>query len=689
MLISETTEQAVSGPHFPEARPSPVEHFKLYFYAAVLHVVGEISTMLGSLEAACNQFPFLSGYYAQFAGLAPENSNWHEFADWWRESLFAWEQTSKEVLPLRAIRESAGLDHEAITLLVVAGLHEEDARFGSLFELLQGTAGQSRPTLGLIGAWWRDADGNNKGRALIRQLQDVGLVQIVNTDAPRSQWALQISAPIWDAIRGEKHNAPAPWLRYKAASELSLGEQLVISDEVRRLLVTIPSLLRSGQVQALIVRGPQHNGRRTLIGTLARELDSGVLEISGLNKIADERWQLAGSLATLLRALPVVVLELDAGETAEVPRINGYVGPICLVLGKQGGITGSGVERALTVSLEMPDLNARRQLWQAGLESASDDLEAISERFRLSSGNIHRAAALAHSYAALEGRTEVSLVDAQCATSALNRQTLDTLAARVNTTGNWNNLAAGAETLQELKDLENRCRNRERLPSLLNHNLSAQLNAGVRALFSGPSGSGKTLAARLLAASLRMDLYRLDLSSVVNKYIGETEKNLNQVFSRAEELDVILLIDEGDSLLTQRTGVQTSNDRYANLETNYLLQRLEAFEGILIVTSNASDRIDTAFQRRMDVVVNFRAPDAPERWRIWQLHLPPAYVLDPVLLEEVASRCVLNGGQIRNAVLHASLLALSDGGIINAEHLVAAVQREYRKSGGVCPLRSV
>jgi SpoVK/Ycf46/Vps4 family AAA+-type ATPase len=219
--------------------------------------------------------------------------------------------------------------------------------------------------------------------------------------------------------------------------------------------------------------------------------------------------------------------------------------------------------------------------------------------------------------------------------------------------------------------------------------MSAQMNVGVRALFSGPSGSGKTLAARLLAASLKMDLYRLDLSSVVNKYIGETEKNLNQVFSRAEELDVILLIDEGDALLTQRTGVQTSNDRYANLETNYLLQRLEAFEGILIVTTNASDRIDTAFQRRMDVVVNFRAPDAAERWQIWQLHLPPAYAIDQGLMEEIASRCALNGGQIRNAVLHASLLALNDGGVINSAHLVAAVQREYRKSGGVCPLRTV
>jgi SpoVK/Ycf46/Vps4 family AAA+-type ATPase len=206
-------------------------------------------------------------------------------------------------------------------------------------------------------------------------------------------------------------------------------------------------------------------------------------------------------------------------------------------------------------------------------------------------------------------------------------------------------------------------------------------------LFSGPSGTGKTMAARLLASALDMDLYRVDLSSVVNKYIGETEKNLNQAFSRAEELDVILLLDEGDALLTSRTSVQTSNDRYANLETNFLLQRIEAFDGILLVTTNAAGRIDSAFQRRMDVVVDFRAPEPNERWLIWQIHLPENHQVDPRWLEEAALRCVLTGGQIRNAVLHASLLALSHGGRIGTAHAEEAVRREYRKTGAVCPLR--
>lgn len=253
--------------------------------------------------------------------------------------------------------------------------------------------------------------------------------------------------------------------------------------------------------------------------------------------------------------------------------------------------------------------------------------------------------------------------------------------------GGWEQMAAPRETMAELRSLEQRCRHREQLRDEAGSALGGNLNCGVRALFSGPSGTGKTMAARLLASSLQMDLYRVDLSSVVNKYIGETEKNLNQVFSRAEELDVVLLMDEGDALLTNRTSVFSSNDRYANLETNFLLQRLESFEGILVITTNAGGRIDSAFQRRMDVIIDFRPPEPQERWLIWQIHLPAGHQVDAHWLEEASIRCVLSGGQIRNAVLHASLLALSNGGTLKTAHAEEAVQREYRKSGAVCPLR--
>jgi SpoVK/Ycf46/Vps4 family AAA+-type ATPase len=173
---------------------------------------------------------------------------------------------------------------------------------------------------------------------------------------------------------------------------------------------------------------------------------------------------------------------------------------------------------------------------------------------------------------------------------------------------------------------------------------------------------------------------------VINKYIGETEKNLERVLSAAEELDVILLIDEGDALLTNRTNVANANDRYANLETNYLLQRLESFEGIVLITTNASDRIDPAFQRRMDVVIEFRNPDTNERLEIWNLHLPEHHSVPKSWLETIAIRCALSGGQIRNAALHASLLALEQNSVLDQQQLEAAVRLEYRKAGQVCPL---
>jgi SpoVK/Ycf46/Vps4 family AAA+-type ATPase len=185
-----------------------------------------------------------------------------------------------------------------------------------------------------------------------------------------------------------------------------------------------------------------------------------------------------------------------------------------------------------------------------------------------------------------------------------------------------------------------------------------------------------------------MDLYRVDLAAVVNKYIGETEKNLHRVLSTAEDLDVVLLLDEGDALLGTRTEVRTANDRYANLETNYLLQRLENYQGIVVITTNAAENIDSAFQRRMDVVLNFTAPQAEERWHIWQLHLPPAHTVDLMALERVAVRCAMTGGQIRNAAQLATLLALdSPVGSVTEAHLEQAIHSEYRKAGATSPLQ--
>ncbi|HYN84773.1 MAG TPA: ATP-binding protein [Pyrinomonadaceae bacterium] len=676
---------------FEGMRATPEQHFKLYFYAAVLHLIEHVAGLFESWDEVTRQFPFLEGYSQEVARHGAHGMTFEQAAVSWRDSLIEWESAAEGHLPLRALGAAAGLDYETTVLLVTTGLCEEDARFGFVFETLQGVAGRQGPTLALLGTWWPQAAEGQGARAALRRLRELGLARVVNPDAPRAEQTLHVAPLLWDALQGERHERPAAWARYRAPEELTDSDDLIVAAEVRRQVEVLPALLESAEADAVVVRGPQRGGRRTLCGALARALGRGVLEVAGPSRgEEEERWRTVGPLATLLDAVPVVTYDLAPGETAEVPRPEGYAGPVFVALGRQGGLAGQGVGRALTITLEMPDASARRQHWLAACEEAEpEDSDEVAERFRMTGGNIRRAAKLASAYAALEGRARIRATDVQQAARALNRQTLDTLATRVEAAGDWESLAVKPETMRELRGLETRCRHRERLREFVGEDLGRQLNAGVRALFTGPSGTGKTLAARLLASVLKMDLYRLDLASVVNKYIGETEKSLNQVFARAEELDVILLLDEGDALLTQRTSVQSSNDRYANLETNYLLQRLETFEGILVVTTNASDRIDNAFQRRMDVVVEFHAPESAELQRIWQLHLPEGHTVPHALIGEVARRCSLSGGQIRNAALHASLLALSNGGKVTPSHLEAAVRREYQKAGAVCPLRAL
>jgi len=385
-----------------------------------------------------------------------------------------------------------------------------------------------------------------------------------------------------------------------------------------------------------------------------------------------------------------VRLHANPGETVALDRLPGYAGALGVTMGRSGGIDGSAMENALTLLLPPPDQRQRARFWQAtGIPLSAPSARVIAERFQLTGGRIHRIAALAQNQMRLENRDQVTPQEVQTAMRAVNRQALETLATPLTPVDGWSTLVVHPRIESELRVLAVRCEQREQLLDHVGVAFTRNLNRGVRALFSGPSGTGKTLAARALAGVLDMDLYRVDLASIVNKYIGETEKNLHRVFTYAEELDIILLLDEGDSLMTQRTDVRGSNDRYANLETNYLLQRLESYEGIILVTTNASQRIDQAFVRRLDVVIDFAAPEAEQRQRLWRLHLPASHQVSDGFMARVVGRCPLTGGQIRNAALHASLLALQDGGAVGDRHLHAALQREHRKASLPYPLASL
>ncbi len=240
------------------------------------------------------------------------------------------------------------------------------------------------------------------------------------------------------------------------------------------------------------------------------------------------------------------------------------------------------------------------------------------------------------------------------------------------------------EQAQSIAELIARIRQRRTVYETWGFAAKVGKGLGVSALFSGPPGTGKTMVAALIAKELHLELYQVDLGKLVSKYIGETEKQLGELFDAAEAGHAILLFDEADSLFGKRTDVKSSNDRYANLETNYLLQRLETFTGICLLTSNHEANIDPAFQRRLSLHLRFEVPDEEERAKLWRAMLPDAApVVANLDFAGLARRFEMSGGYIRNAALRAAFLAADEGSSISDAHLEHAARLEYEGMGKI------
>jgi hypothetical protein len=269
---------------------------------------------------------------------------------------------------------------------------------------------------------------------------------------------------------------------------------------------------------------------------------------------------------------------------------------------------------------------------------------------------------------------------AHCRSQA--RPQLDDLAQHIETTAGWEDLVLPDREVEVLREIAVHVRQRSRVYETWGFASKGRRGLGVSALFAGPSGTGKTMAAEVLAQELNLDLYRIDLSAVVSKYIGETEKNLRRVFDAAETGGAILLFDEADALFGKRSEVKDSHDRYANIEVSYLLQRMESYRGLAILTTNLRDALDTAFLRRIRFIVNFPFPDATQRAQIWRRIFPVATPVDGLDADKLAQLSVA-GGAIRNIALYAAFLAADAGAEgetpVGMAHILAAARREYAK----------
>jgi hypothetical protein len=660
-------------------------HFQVNYNAAVFHLLDHVRRMhaesAGDWDRILNRHPFLTGYLDATVPYLPDGLLWEDAPGWWAKHIHKWETSDPDAhLPILTLR-AVGLDFPARMAVLLAGMVDEEPRFGALLSETQVPGNHRRPTLTTIASAIHRPDA----WALAEMLDSIGLLPPADGEDSFVEATPRVPADVWSAVRGGA-GLRGSWYEHLGADQLPRLDELVLSDSLLGRLTNLPVLLADSGHRAVVLRGMRGSGRRQVAGAVAQAVGHGAVHVEA-SALDEPRTRLLGLLCTVLSAVPVISFELTPGQTALLPGLTGYTGPTLAILGSEGGLEGPALERAITIQVPRAGSDQRRVLWEQSLPGvAAGDLDLMTDRFRLPIVHIGRVASSAVATAMLDGREVPTLDDVRAATSTLNRQRLDTLATRLDPVGGWESLVVDEQTTNRLAALARRCRHRERV---LDHAGPAfgSANSGVRALFTGPSGTGKTLAARILAAELGMDLYRVDLSAIVNKYVGETEKNLHRVLSTAEELDIILLIDEGDSLLGNRTEVRSANDRFANLETNYLLQRLEVYDGIVLVTSNAAENIDPAFQRRMDAVVTLVEPGPHARWEIWQLHLPVDHQVTPDVLDDVAGRADMTGGQIRNAAFQATLLALDDGTAVRSSHVERAVALEYGKAGAVSPFQ--
>ncbi len=415
---------------------------------------------------------------------------------------------------------------------------------------------------------------------------------------------------------------------------------------------------------------------RTLYRIAASALPASPADLETLARL----WQREG----LLLPVALYVDADDAGDAhAETWRV------LERFLSREVGLVFLGVREtparlgvsAVPVDVRKPTAAEQLEAWEGLIVGRAADGEPretarmLAGQFDLSLGEIEAAAALAARTPSDGGPSRDTFWDA-CRN--LTRPRLEALAQRIDAKATWDDLVLPDEQMRLVRRIAGQVRERHRVYDEWGFSRRMNRGFGITALFAGESGVGKTMTAEVLANDLRLDLYRIDLSAVVSKYIGETEKNLRRLFDAAELGGAILLFDEADALFGKRGEVKDSHDRYANIEVNYLLQRMEAFDGLAILATNMKTMLDTAFMRRLRFVVNFQFPGASERRLIWQRALPPETPKDALDYDRLA-RLNVSGGNIHSIALNAAFLAAEEGGPVTMPILLSAAWTELRK----------
>ncbi len=610
----------------------------------------------------------------------------------------------------------SGFDVDA---LLVCLAPELNVRYGKLYAYLQNDVTRKAPTADLIlNLFCRslseklDARTRLMGAAPLLRHQLIRYAGEEHSDTPTLltralvaderilNYLLDVDAP--DARL-------APFVRVVQPSA-ELGELLLpdgMAEGLARLFRAANAATAEGVGGALafIFDGPAGTGKEFAAEALCRDTGCGLL-VADVHAMSKADAGLARLLARLFREarLRRAAVYLDGAETvlgegehemsarrtllAALEEFEGVA-----VLGSREPwhpSEGAPAGRFFHVTLPAPDFDARQQLWQRFLAregaAASNEIEveALADKFAFTAGRIRDAVAEARQRALLRDGAgfRITTADLYHACRAQSSKKLMSLARKITPLYTWRDIILPPDQLEHLREVCAHAKHRQKVFAEWGFGGKISLGKGLSALFVGPSGTGKTMAAEVIAGELNLDLFKIDLSCLVSKYIGETEKNLSRVFEEAEQSNAILFFDEADSVFGKRSEVKDSHDRYANIEVNYLLQRMEEYEGVVILASNYQKNIDEAFTRRIRFIVEFPFPDDDYRRRIWGKVFPEHTPLgEDIDFDFLAHKLKLSGGNIRNIALGAAFLAAGNGGRVEMGHVIGAAKREFQKMG--------
>jgi hypothetical protein len=584
-------------------------------------------------------------------------------------------------LRLRRLARAAELTSLDVELLMIALLPDLDSRFERLYGYLNDDVTRRRASVGLALQLAGESAMTASARSRLEQSRPLvrrGLIVVEESERPFLTRGLRVPDRVGAHLLGD--DAPAAGLAnlidevapYRAPVADQLGRALVAGVRLVHLHERVV-----GTGAAVAVAALEAAGMASLTLDLGRV--TGTAQ-SDATHLADTAIREALLLGAGLVAGPVEVLAEASAESMH--RLTAADVPVLLV----GSTTWDpqwSTQSPLLADAPVLGGRERLELWERALGAHDPSLDpaSLAVHLALGPGQVSKAVRAAEASARMTGGP-VSADDLRRGVRAQNAAGLERLARRIEPEVAWTDLVLAPTVMRGLKEVAARARHRDTVLTDWRMRRGGGRGHGVTALFAGDSGTGKTMSAEVIASDLGLDLYTVNLATVVDKYIGETEKNLERIFAEAGGVNAVLFFDEADAIFGKRSDVRDAHDRYANIESAYLLQRLETFDGLAVLATNLRANIDDAFTRRLDAIIDFPEPTEELRQALWRRCLqPPLPLGDDIDYDFLASSFDFTGGNIRSASTTAAYLAAAEGLPVGMLHLVAAVEQEYRKLG--------